>query len=87
MELPLSFTGWSDEVSAVRTRAGVCDTSHAGRIRIRGAGGLDLLERVCASDVAHQEDDTVRPAPLCDASGGLIGLSFDPRLGQPGPRR
>ena len=70
-QVPLSYRGALDEVEAAHRRAGVCDVSHVGRIRIRGDGALDLLERVCTADVARQEDDTARLTLLCNERGGI----------------
>jgi len=70
--VPLSYRGALVEAAAVRVRAGVFDLSHFGRIRIRGDGALDLLERVCTGDVAHQEDDTTLETLLCNERGGIL---------------
>ena len=71
-EVPLSYRGALEEVGEVRGRAGVFDVSHFGRIRIRGDGAIDLLERACTADVAHQEDDTTISTLLCNERGGII---------------
>jgi aminomethyltransferase len=71
-EVPLSYGDALGEVEAVRSRAGVFDVSHVGRIRIRGNGALDLLERICTHDVAHQEDDTAVRTLLCNERGGIL---------------
>lgn len=73
-EVPLSYRGVLDEVRELRRRAGVLDLSHFGRIRIRGGGALDLLERLCTADVARQEDDTTLETLLCNESGGVMDL-------------
>ena len=70
--VPLSYRGALEEASEVRQRTGVFDLSHYGRIRIRGGGALDLLERACTADVAHQEDNTTLPTLLCAEDGGII---------------
>ncbi len=70
--VPLSYSNAAEEVLQVRCRAGVCDVSHAGRIRIRGDGALDLLERTCTADLAHQEFDTSLPTLLCNERGGVL---------------
>lgn len=70
--MPLSYGGAMAEADETRSRAGVFDVSHFGRIRIRGDGALDLLERVCTADVAHQEDDTSIETLLCNDRGGII---------------
>jgi len=71
-EMPLSYGDVLGEVAAVRSRAGVFDVSHVGRIRIRGNESLDLLERICTHDVAHQEDDTAAATLLCNERGGIL---------------
>lgn len=70
--LPLRFGAWHEEVREFRARAGVCDLSHVGRIRIRGDGALDLLDTACTADTVHQEDDTAADSLLCDDKGGII---------------
>lgn len=70
--MPLSYRGVMDEVEQVRRAAGIFDVSHVGRIRIRGDGALDLLERLCTHDVARQEDDTAAGTLLLDERGGII---------------
>jgi aminomethyltransferase len=79
-EMPVSYRGGLAEADDVRHRAGLFDASHLGRIRIRGDGALDLLERVCTTDVAHQEDDTAAHTLLCNESGGIIDECFLLRL-------
>jgi len=79
-EMPMVFTGIAGEVLAVRGRAGVSDISHAGRLRIRGAGAVELLERLCTADVAHQEDDTAVHTLLCNERGGVIDQGLLLRL-------
>ena len=75
-DMPLSYRGAIEEVRAVRTRAGVMDVSHLGRLRIRGAGAAELLERLCTADVAHQEDNTARLTLLCSQTGGIIDQCY-----------
>lgn len=72
LSVPLHYGDPADEARAVRAAAGLLDLSHLGRIRIRGDGALDLLERVCTADVAGQEDETFRPTLLCNESGGVM---------------
>lgn len=71
-DVPLSYGNVIEEVRALRGRAGVFDISHHGRIRIRGQGALELLERVCCGNVARQEDDTCLQAVLCNQAGGIL---------------
>ena len=71
-EVPLSYRGVLEEVEETRRRASLFDVSPLGRLRIRGDGALDLLERLCTADVAHQEDDTAGYTLLCNEAGGIL---------------
>ncbi len=78
--MPLHFGSGLEEATQVRSRAGLFDVSHLGRLRIRGDGALDLLERLCTADVAHQEDDTTIHTLLCNDSGGILDECYLIRL-------
>jgi len=78
--MPLHYGDWAAEVRHVRSRAGVLDVSDTGRIRIRGDGGLELLERTCTADVARQEDDTIIETLLCNEQGGIVAAGRLVRL-------
>lgn len=80
-QVPLSFTGAAAEVAQVRRQAGVFDVSHIARFRVRGNEALDLLERLCTADVAHQEDDTAMRTLICNESGCIMDECFLLRLG------
>jgi len=79
-EVPLSYTGSLAEASEVRRLACVFDISHVGRIRIRGSGALELLEKLCTTDVVHQEDDTAACTLLLNESGGILADAIVTRL-------
>lgn len=78
--VPLSYAGPLHEAREAATRAAVFDLSHLGRLRIRGDGGLELLERVCTHDVARQDDNTARPTLLCNGHGGVLASGILVRL-------
>jgi len=70
--LPEHFGDGDAELQGIRTRAGVLDAGHTGRIRIRGGGALALLGRHCTADVDHQNDNTSVTTDVCDAAGRPI---------------
>jgi len=70
--VPLRYGSPLDEALAIRSRAGLSDLSHMGRLRIRGDGAVELLERLCTADVAHQEDNTAQDTLLCNDRGGIL---------------
>jgi aminomethyltransferase len=79
-ELVQDFGDVDAEVDAARNRAAVLDSSHLGRIRVRGDGALELLEAHCSADVAHQEDDTALLTDIRNAAGETIDTGFLIRL-------
>jgi aminomethyltransferase len=78
--VPMHYGDALGEATRASRGAGLFDLSHLGRLRIRGDGALDLLERVCTHDVAHQEDDTAELTCLCNEQGGVIDCGFLYRL-------
>jgi len=79
-EMPRAYRDVETECRQVRSRAGMFDVSHIGRIRIRGAGAVDLLERLCTADVARQEDNTARYSLLLDEEGRIVADAVVVRL-------
>ena len=67
-----NFGDLDAEIDALTNRAAVMDLSHLGRLRIRGDGALDLLDALCDSDIARQEDDTVVPMAIRSADGATL---------------
>jgi aminomethyltransferase len=79
-EMPRSYGDADEEHGRVRSRAGVFDVSHIGRLRVRGEGALEMLEHLCTADVARQEDDTAIYTLLCNEGGGIIDHALVVRL-------
>lgn len=50
-EMPIQYAGIIDEHTAVRTRAGLFDLSHMGRVRIQGSGRRAFLQKLLTIDV------------------------------------
>ncbi len=75
------FGGWSmpvwygsikDEHRAVRTKAGLFDLSHMGRVELRGASRVALLDRLATNEVAGLAVGEARYALFCDERGGTV---------------
>ena len=79
-DMPHSYGDVQAECHRVRARAGVFDLSHLARIRVRGDGAVDLLERLCTADVARQEDNTARYSLVLDEGGGIAADAVVVRL-------
>jgi aminomethyltransferase len=50
-EMPVQYTGIVDEHNAVRSRAGLFDLSHMGRVRVRGRDRRAFLQKILTIDV------------------------------------
>src|ERR687892_1884256 len=51
-DMPVEYSGISDEHLAVRTRAGLFDVSHMGEIEIAGGDALAALQRITSNDAS-----------------------------------
>src|SRR5918993_5766854 len=51
-EMPVEYSGITNEHLAVRTRAGVFDVSHMGQIEIAGTNALAAVQRISCNDAA-----------------------------------
>jgi aminomethyltransferase len=51
-DMPLEYSGISDEHMAVRTRAGVFDVSHMGELEVAGKDALAAIQRLTSNDAS-----------------------------------
>src|SRR4051812_1477355 len=51
-DMPVEYSGLSNEHSAVRTRAGLFDVSHMGEIEIAGKDALAAVQRISSNDAS-----------------------------------
>jgi aminomethyltransferase len=70
--MPVQYNGILDESRDVRTRAGIFDISHMGRIRVRGREALGALQRLTSNDVAALGPGQAQYSLLTNPSGGII---------------
>ena len=71
-ELPVQFSGISQEHEAVRTRAGLFDVSHMGEVEVKGDNALAFLQRVTTNDVSRLEVGQAQYSVLCYPDGGTV---------------
>jgi aminomethyltransferase len=81
-EMPVQYAGILDEARAVRTRAGLFDVSHMGRVDIRGPGAGSFLGRVLSVDVQALRTGSARYNLICNLEGGIIDDCIVYRLGE-----
>jgi aminomethyltransferase len=71
-EMPIQYTGISDEHQAVRQRAGLFDVSHMGEILVRGDGALGLVDRLITGDVSKVKNGQALYTCACNERGTIL---------------
>ncbi len=70
--MPISYSGINDEHLAVRKNAGIFDVSHMGEFILKGAGALDLIQRVTSNDASRLTNGQAQYSCLPNESGGIV---------------
>jgi len=70
--MPISYTGINEEHATVRTAAGVFDVSHMGEFILKGAGALDLIQRVTSNDASKLTKGKAQYSCLTNEEGGIV---------------
>ncbi|HCL83662.1 MAG TPA: glycine cleavage system aminomethyltransferase GcvT [Chitinophagaceae bacterium] len=70
--MPISYSGINDEHLAVRNNAGIFDVSHMGEFILKGAGALDLIQRVTSNDASRLTNGQAQYSCLPNESGGIV---------------
>ncbi len=71
-EMPVMYGGILEEARAVRSRVGIFDISHMGRITLDGAGATALLQSLTSNDVAKLAPGAAQYSLLTNPDGGII---------------
>ncbi|MBN2612819.1 MAG: glycine cleavage system aminomethyltransferase GcvT [Bacteroidales bacterium] len=71
-EMPLEYTGVTDEHLAVRNSVGVFDVSHMGEIWVRGANATAFLQRVTSNDVIRLSPGKAQYSCFPNGRGGIV---------------
>ncbi len=71
-EMPLYYSGITDEHLHTRSKVGLFDLSHMGRFLIRGKGFRDLLDWLTPAAISTAPDGKVLYSFLLNENGGVI---------------
>jgi aminomethyltransferase len=71
-EMPIQYAGIVEEHTAVRSRAGLFDLSHMGRVRVRGPGRRAYLQRLLTIDLAKVKPGRCRYTFLLTPQGTIL---------------
>ncbi|MGE8524915.1 glycine cleavage system aminomethyltransferase GcvT, partial [Chryseobacterium rhizosphaerae] len=71
-EMPVQYSGVTEEHFAVREKAGLFDVSHMGQFFIEGPGSKDLLQWVTTNNVDALENGKAQYSCLPNEDGGVV---------------
>jgi aminomethyltransferase len=83
-QMPIQYSGVVDEYQTVRTKAGLFDVSHMGRIAVSGTGAESFLQRMTTNDLATLKPMQAHYSMVCNPQGGILDDIFVYRLERPG---
>ena len=78
--MPVQYSGIIEEHKAVRSRAGVFDVSHMGRLYVTGPGAGAALRKVLTYKVDQLTPGEAHYALLCDEDGSILDDLFVYRI-------
>ena len=81
-DMPVEYSGITEEHLAVRTRAGLFDVSHMGEIEVRGHPALALLQFVTSNDVSRLKIGQAQYTALMDERGCAVDDCLVHRLSE-----
>lgn len=79
-EMPIQYSGVLDEYQTVRSKAGLFDVSHMGRLMVSGPGALAFLQSVTTNDAAKLAVGQAHYSMVCNDEGGIKDDIFVYRL-------
>jgi aminomethyltransferase len=71
-DMPVQYAGILEEIKAVRTRAGLFDLGHMGRVKISGKDAEALLQLVQTNDASQIGHGVIRYSMFLNASGNVL---------------
>ncbi len=79
-EMPIQYSGVVDEYHTVRSKAGLFDVSHMGRIVVTGSGAESFLQCMTTNDLAALKPMQAQYSMVCNEQGGIKDDIFVYRL-------
>src|SRR5262249_37093476 len=81
-DMPVQYKSIIDEHRAVRSSAGMFDSSHMRQIEVSGDGAAGFFDSLVPNDVAGLTPGYARYTTMCNESGGIIDDLMIYRLDQ-----
>ena len=70
--MPLQYSGLTDEHLAVRNSVGVFDVSHMGEFIVRASGALELIQKISTNDATKLVPGKVQYSCMPNGKGGIV---------------
>src|ERR671925_2260161 len=71
-DMPIEYSGVTDEHMAVRTRAGLFDVSHMGEIEIAGKDALAAVQHITSNDASRLAINQAQYSALMMPEGTFV---------------
>ncbi|MCL2074371.1 MAG: glycine cleavage system aminomethyltransferase GcvT [Marinilabiliaceae bacterium] len=71
-QMPIEFSGITNEHLAVRNSVGVFDVSHMGEFWVKGPKALDFLQKISSNDVSVLTPGKVQYSCFPNGQGGIV---------------
>ena len=71
-DMPVEYSGISDEHLTVRTRAGLFDVSHMGQIEIAGKDALKAVQQITSNDAGKLAIGQIQYSALTTPQGTFV---------------
>ncbi|MFA5336468.1 MAG: glycine cleavage system aminomethyltransferase GcvT [Candidatus Omnitrophota bacterium] len=74
--LPIQYTGILEEHNATRTKAGLFDVSHLGKLEVSGKAAKPFLQKIFTNNMDKAVPGKIAYSPLCNDLGGILDDAF-----------
>lgn len=81
-DMPVSYSGIIEEHQTVRDHVGMFDVSHMGEFLVKGAGALDLIQKVTSNDASKLAIGDAQYSCMPNTDGGIVDDLLVYRLGE-----
>src|SRR5687767_6409537 len=71
-DMPVEYSGITEEHLAVRTRAGLFDVSHMGEIEVAGNDALSAVQRISSNDASRLKVGQAHYSALTTEAGTFV---------------
>ncbi|MDD5546941.1 MAG: glycine cleavage system aminomethyltransferase GcvT [Candidatus Omnitrophica bacterium] len=74
--LPIQYTSIIEEHNATRTKAGLFDISHLGKLEVSGKSSKEFLQKIFTNNIEKALPGGIVYSPLCNDNGGTLDDAF-----------